>query len=351
MKPTHLQFNLLLVALLAVASPVYAAKPHVVVLATGGTIASLQSSSGLHVSGALNVQQLMIAVPQLNELADVSGEDLMNIGSQDMTNETWLKLARRLNEVLGRPDVDGVVITHGTDTIEETAYFLNLVMKSDKPVVMTGSMRTPTALGADGPANLFDAVEVAADPQAKGRGVMVVMNGQIHYARDVTKQNSMRLDAFQSPNRGPAGLVAEGHVALFARPIERYGLGSEFVLADVTDLPRVEIFYAYANMGREAIDNAVQRDVKGIVIAGVGNGDMPHVAIEGLTEAAKRGVAVVRSSRIISGAVAPNVEVDDDARGFVASMELNPQKARVLLMLGLTKTKDARKLQELFFQY
>ena len=343
--------SLLLGAALGLVNPLYAAKPRILVLATGGTIASAQSSSGLHASGVLNAQQLINEVPQLADLADVSGEDVVNIGSQDMTDQVWLKLARRLNDVLGQSEVDGVVITHGTDTMEETAYFLNLVMKSDKAVVMTGSMRTPGALGADGPANLFDAVEVAAHPQARGRGVMVVMNGQVHYARDVTKQNNMRLDALQSPNRGPAGLVAEGHVVLFARPIERYGLRSVFTLADAAELPRVEILYAYANMGRELIDNALQRGVKGIVIAGVGNGNMSRTAVEALAEAVTRGVAVVRSSRTISGAVARNIEVDDDALGFVASMELNPQKARVLLMLGLTKTSDPTRLQEFFYQY
>ncbi|MBV8632237.1 MAG: asparaginase [Silvibacterium sp.] len=169
-------------------------------------------------------------------------------------------------------------MTHGTDTLEETAYFLNLVIKSDKAVVMTGAMRAPGSLGADSPVNLYEAVEVAAAPQSKGRGVMVVMNDQIHYARDVTKQNSMRLDAFQSPDRGPAGLVAEGHVVLFAKPTSRYGSQSQFGLSDLPDeLPPVVIIYAYANMGREAIDAAVQPGVKGIVIAGVENGKVQHV--------------------------------------------------------------------------
>lgn len=326
-------------------------KPHIVVLATGGTIASPRSPSGAHESSPLGVQQILDALPQLKNIAEVTGEDVVSINSADMSDETWLKLARRLNAVLSRPDVDGVVITHGTDTLEETAYFLHLVMKNEKPVVMTGAMRNFGSLGADGPANLFNSVEVAINPQAKDRGVMVVMNDQIFSARDVTKQNSMRPDAFQSPNRGPEGFVAEGHVVFFGKPAGRYGLKSELAIENATGFPPVEVFYGYANMGRAAIDNAVQRGVKGIVIAAAGNGDLSHATTEGLAEAAKKGVAVVRSSRVISGFVAPNLEADDDALGFVASLELNPQKSRILLMLALAKTSNPKELQQFFYQY
>ncbi len=328
-----------------------ATKPHIAVLATGGTIASSQSASGVRVPGTQGVQGLLAAVPQVNQFAQVTGEDVVNVESQDMTDAIWLQLANRVNAVLSQPDVNGVVITHGTDTMEETAYFLHLVVRSDKPVVMTGAMRTSDAVAADGPANLLDAVQVAAAPQAAGRGVMVVMNDQVFDARDVTKTNNMRLDAFQSPNRGPEGLVAAGYVVLYAKPTTRYGLQSDFSVDNVSALPSVEIFYASANMGRAQIDDAVQRGVKGIVIAGVGNGNLSQVAIAGLADAVKQGVAVVRSSRVESGAVARDLEVDDDANGFVVGLDLNPQKARALLMLGLLQTNDPSALQQLFYQY
>jgi L-asparaginase len=330
------------------------AKPKIMILATGGTIAGAQASTteAGYKSGSFSVDDLIKAVPQLKDLADISGEQVANIGSQTMNHEVWLKLAARVNAVL-KGDTDGVVITHGTDTIEETAYFLSLVVKSDKPVVLVGSMRPATAIGADGPANLFGAVALAANPEAKGRGPLVVLNDEIHYAHEVEKTNSTQLDTFKSPNRGRAGVMNTGKTYFFSQNTARHTTKSEFSVdgKEVKDLPRVEVVSSYANFGRDTIDFLVGKGVKGIVLAGVGDGNSTDDALAALAEAAKKGVAVVRATRTGSGLVVRNVEVDDDKLGFIAAMELNPQKARILLMLGLMKTKDPKALQALFMEY
>jgi len=298
-----------------------------------------------------DVQRLIDAAPQIKDIADVKGEQLVNVGSQDMTNEIWLKLARRVDALLKQPDVDAVVITHGTDTMEETAYFLSLVIPSDKPIVMVGSMRPATSLSADGPMNLYEAVAVASNPDSRGRSVLVVLNDQIHYAREVEKQNTTALDTFHSPNRGVAGHVAGQTVSFYARPATVSGTRSAFAIGSIDTLPLVEVVYAHANMGRVFIDDAVKEGAKGIVVAGVGDGNMTKAATEGLVDAARAGVAVVRSSRTGSGGVYRNVEVDDDKLHFIASGELNPQKARVLLMLGLLKSNGVETLQGYFDAY
>jgi L-asparaginase len=330
------------------------AKPKIMILATGGTIAGAQSSASEpgYKSGSFSVEELIRAVPKLKDLADISGEQVANIGSQTMTHDVWLKLAERINIVL-REDYDGVVVTHGTDTLEETAYFLSLVLKSEKPIVLVGSMRPATAISADGPANLYDAVALAGNPEAKDRGPLVILNDEIHYAREVQKTNTTLLDTFKSPNRGRAGVMNTGRAYFFYGNSAWHAGRSEFSAAGLTpqDLPKVDIVYAYANAGRDAIDCMVAKGAKGIVLAGVGDGNATDAMIAGLSDAAKKGVAVVRSTRTGSGIVARNVEVDDDKLGFVAAMELNPQKARILLMLALMKTTDPKRLQEYFMTY
>jgi L-asparaginase len=342
-----------IVMLMLVASAAQA-KPKIMILATGGTIAGAQASTAEagYKSGSFSVDDLIKAVPQLRDLADISGEQVANIGSQTMNHKVWLKLAKRVNEVL-KGETDGVVITHGTDTMEETAYFLGLVVKSDKPVVLVGSMRPATAIGADGPANLYDAVALAANPEAKGRGPLVVINDEIHYAHEAQKMNSTALDTFKSPNRGRAGVMNTGKAYFFSQNTVRHTTKSEFSVdgKGVNDLPSVEVVYSYANFGRDTIDFLVGKGVKGIVLAGVGDGNSTDDAIAALADAAKKGVAVVRATRTGSGLVVRNVEVDDDKLGFIASMELSPQKARILLMLGLMQTSDPKKLQTLFMEY
>lgn len=328
-------------------------KPNIVILATGGTIAGEQSSSADYgyKSGSFKVEDLINAVPNLDKKANLKGEQVANIGSQDMNDEIWLKIAKRTNELLASPKVDGIVITHGTDTMEETAYFLNLVVKSDKPVVLVGSMRPATAVSADGPGNLYSGVIVAGDKSARGRGVLVVINDQIHAARNVAKTNTTDLQTFESINRGPAGLINTDKITWFARPDKKHTTKSEFSTKGQGELPRVDIIYAHANMSPDIIDSAVKNGAKGLVVAGVGDGNMTTEAQTSLEKARAKGVVVVRSTRLESGLVLRNNEIDDDKKGFVASGEFNPPKARVLLQLGLTKTKDPKEIQEMFTEY
>jgi len=355
MKMTKYLIGLVMATALVFSANADPAKPKIKVLATGGTIAGAQAaqSDAGYKSGTFSVNDLILAVPQLTNVAMLSGEQIANIGSQTMNHEVWLKLAARCNELLAQDDVDGIVITHGTDTMEETAYFLSLVVHSDKPVVLVGSMRPATAISADGPINLYNAVALAANPEARGRGPLVVLNDTIHYAREAQKMHTTRMDTFQSPNRGIAGMMNTGKAFFYSMDTPRHGTTSEFSVdgKGTNDLPRVEIIYSYANLGPDVVDFLVSRGVKGIVLAGVGDGNSTDAVIAALGRAAKKGVAVVRSSRVGSGVVDRNVEVNDDKMGFIAGMELNPQKARILLMLGLTKTDDRQKLQEYFMEY
>jgi L-asparaginase len=353
MKTTRYLFCLVAVMGL-VFSNTAQAKPKIKVLATGGTIAGAQATQADagYKSGAFSVDDLIKAVPQMTNVAVLSGEQVANIGSQTMNHEVWLKLANRINEVL-KGDTDGVVITHGTDTMEETAYFLSLVVKSDKPVVLVGSMRPATAISADGPINLYNAVALASNPDSKGRGPMVILNDTIHYGREAQKMHTTRMDTFASPNRGIAGMMNTGKAFFYSANTTRHTTKSEFSLSGLTvaNLPRVEVVYSYANLGGDMIDALVEKGVKGIVLAGVGDGNTTDAALAALEKAAKAGVAVVRCSRTGSGVVDRNVEVNDDKLGFIAGMELSAQKARILLMLGLTKTTDTAKLQQYFTEY
>ena len=329
------------------------ALPQVVVLATGGTIAGAAASDvqAGYTSGQVGVDQLLAAVPQAKKLAVLKGEQISNIGSQDMNDEVWLKLARRINQLTAMPDVAGVVITHGTDTIEETAYFLNLVVKSKKPVVLTAAMRPSTALSADGPLNFYNAVAVAASKDAVGRGVLVVVNDWIHGASSLTKTSTTAVQTFLSPIWGLIGTVAYGDIEFFRGPVGRNTADSEFSIEGISTLPRVDIIMAHENMDGALIEAAVASGAKGIVIAGVGNGNMTESALKALAAHAKKGVVCVRASRVTTGRVGRNVEVDDDKLGLIASMGLNPQKSRVLLRLALTKTTDLKRIQQFFDDY
>jgi L-asparaginase len=334
-------------------SPAGRALPTVVVLATGGTIAGAASTNvqAGYTSGQVGVEQLIAAVPEAKKLANLRGEQVSNIGSQDMNDEVWLKLAGRVNALVAMPDVAGVVITHGTDTIEETAYFLNLVVKSRKPVVLTAAMRPATALSADGPLNFFNAVAVAAHKDAAGRGVLVVVNDWIHGAASLTKTSTTAVQTFLSPQSGLIGTVAYGTIEFYRGPIGKHTADSEFSLNGVTALPRVDIVMAHENMDGAMIDAAAAAGAKGIVIAGVGNGNLTKPAVDALAAQAKKGIVCVRASRVVTGVVGRNVELEDDKLGFVASLDKNPQKARVLLRLALLKPRSAAEVQRLFDEY
>lgn len=330
-----------------------ARKPNITILATGGTIAGAAATgtqSG-YSSGAVGIDTMIAAVPGIEKLATIKGEQVSSVGSQDMSFDILLKVAKRCNELLASPNVDGIVITHGTDTLEESAFFLNLVVKSDKPVVMVGSMRPSTAVSADGPLNLYNAVGVARDPNSRGRGVLVLMNDWIHAAHSLTKTSTTAVQTFMSPLRGLVGTAAYGNNDFYNNPPWKHTTGSEFDVTGVTALPRVDIVYAYVDMPADAIDSAVANGAKGIVIAGVGNGNMNKASVDAAERAVKKGVVVVRSSRVATGSVGRNIELDDDKLGFIASDELNPQKSRILLSLALLKPRDPAALQKLFYAY
>jgi L-asparaginase len=327
--------------------------PEIVILATGGTIAGAAASATQagYTSGAVTIDAMLAAVPRIQDIANIKGEQISNVGSQDMTFDIMLTLAKRINALLSQKDVAGVVITHGTDTMEETAFFLNLVVKSDKPVVMVGSMRPSTAVSADGPLNLFDAVGVAVDPNSRGRGVMVVMNDWIHGAHSLTKTSTTAIQTFMSPLRGLVGISSYGKNDFYNSPQWKHTTASEFDISNVSQLPRVDILYAYADMSADLIDASVAKGAKGIVIAGVGNGNMNAASLRAVANAARKGLVVVRSSRVVTGTVGRNVEVNDDELKLVASDELNPQKARILLMLALLKPRSLAEIQNLFYTY
>jgi L-asparaginase len=333
--------------------PAQANKPNVMILATGGTIAGAAATGTQagYTSGAVNIDTMINAVPGIKDLANIKGEQISNVGSQDMTFDILLKVAKRINALAQSPEVDGFVITHGTDTMEDSAFFLNLTVKTDKPVVMVGSMRPSTAVSADGPLNLYNAVGVAADPNAKGRGVLVVMNDWIHGAHSLTKTSTTAVQTFMSPLRGLVGIANYGKNDFFSSPSWKHTTQSEFDITNVTQMPRVDILYASVDMSPDLIDCAVTNGAKGIVIAGVGNGNMNKASLHAAASAARKGVVVVRSSRVATGTVGRNVEVEDDKLGFVASDELNPPKARILLSLALLTKRTPQDIQKLFDTY
>jgi L-asparaginase len=340
-------------AVAAVAGAQTGKKPKVVILATGGTIAGASASQtdAGYKSGAVGVDLLIQAVPELKDLAEVTGEQIASIGSQDMNDEVWLKLGKRVNELLGQKDVAGIAITHGTDTMEETAYFLNLVVGSDKPVVMTGSMRPSTAMSADGPLNIYNAVAIAADPEARGRGVLVTVDDDIHSGHDIIKTHSTDVGTMTSGEPGLVGAALFGKNTWYRRPENVHTSKSEFRIDGVDSLPRVDIIYAHANMSPDLITSAVANGARGLVIAGVGDGNMTAPAVEAVKAAIAKGTVVVRSSRTNGGIIRRNIELNDDQLGTVASMELNPAKARVLLQLALLQTTDATRIQDYFDRY
>ena len=329
-----------------------AEKNNVIILATGGTIAGNAAEGTAttgYKAGALGIEVLLKAVPAISDYAHVTGEQIAALDSKDMTDEIWLKLARRANELLALEEVDGLVITHGTDTLEETAYFLNLTVHSKKPVVITGAMRPATAISADGPMNLLNAVRLAACPQAYDRGVLVCLNDQIDSARNVTKAHTTSLDTFNSP-LGPLGYMNDGQPTFYNTVDRRHAGNTEFDVTNAASLPYVKIIYGHANDDALFVDAALQAGAKGIVYAGTGNGSIHKNAEEALARASKAGIVVVRSTHAGSGTVIPAEQSYIDA-GFLNGDSLNPQKCRILLQLALMKTSDRSQIQKMFYEY
>ncbi|BDB67295.1 L-asparaginase [Helicobacter cinaedi] len=330
-----------------------AAKPNIVILATGGTIAgavdsSLQTTG--YQAGVLSIESLLQSVPELASIANLESEQIANIDSADMNEEIWLKLAKRVNTLLKSSQVDGVVITHGTDTMEESAFFLHLVAKSDKPIVFVGAMRPSTALSADGPKNLYNAISLAANPESKGKGVMVVMNDRIQSARYVSKTHTLNVNAFASPNAGDMGYILDGKAFFYTIPAKPHTLQSEFDVDKLDSLPKVDILYSYANDNSQVAAQALfNHGTKGLVIAGSGAGSIHKNHKDMLKKLMQNGLVVVQSSRVNNGLVIANEA--DSKLGFISSYDLNPQKARVLLMLALSKTDNNERIAKIFESY
>lgn len=331
------------------------AKNNVVVVATGGTIAGAGASStnsATYTAAKVPVDALLNAVPQIQNLANVTGIQALQVASESITDKELLSLARQINDLLKKPDVNGVVITHGTDTMEETAFFLSLVIHSDKPIVLVGSMRPSTAMSADGPLNLYSAVALAADESAKGKGVMVLMNDSIFAARDVTKTINIHTNAFAS-QWGALGSLVEGKAYWFRNSAKRFNNRSEFNIEQIQGdkLPLVQIVYGSGNMLPDAYDAYAKAGAKAIIHAGTGNGSVANYIVPTLKNLQQQGVQIVRASRVPQGFVLRNAEQPDDQNGWVVAHDLNPQKAKLLTALALTKTTDPKQIQRMFWEY
>lgn len=330
-----------------------AGKPNVVILATGGTIAGAGASalnSATYAAAKVPVDKLLAGLPELANIANVKGEQVSQIASESFTNDNLMKLGKRISALVKQSDVDGIVVTHGTDTLEETAYFLNLVIRTSKPIVVVGSMRPGTALSADGALNLFDAVSVAASKDAAGKGVLVTMNDEIQSGRDVTKTINIKTEAFKS-QWGPLGMVVEGNNYWFRAPVKRHTAQSEFNIDDFDALAPVEIVYGYGNVSRTALDAVARTGIKALIHGGTGNGSVADRIVPALQEVRAKGIQVVRSSRVPEGFVLRNAEQPDDKYDWVVAHDLNPQKARILAAVALTRNVDSKELQRIFWQY
>jgi len=325
--------------------------PHIVLLGTGGTIAATAPGAATLAGYTVTegIEALTAAVPGIATLARIECRQVFNEDSRAITNKMLLRLAARADAVLADPDVDGIVITHGTDTLEETAYFLNLTLKTAKPVVVVGAMRPGSAISADGPLNLYNAVFLASQRQAGGLGVLVLLNDRVHAARFVTKSHTTQVDAFDAAEQGCLGQVHDGRLHLYQAPMRAHTLDTDFSLAGFKTLPRVDIIYDHQDAGLHLYQASIQAGVQGIVVAACGNGSLSPQAEKGLRLAVRQGIACVRASRVGSGAVSPGA--GDARRGLVCAGSLNPQKARVLLMLALTRTADRAQVQAYFDRY
>ncbi len=341
--------------LLAASVSLYA-KNNVVVIATGGTIAGAGASStnsATYTAAKVPVDALINAVPQIKDLANVSGVQALQIASENITDKELLSLARQVNDLVKKPSVNGIVITHGSDTLEETAFFLNLVIHTNKPIVLVGSMRPSTALSADGPLNLYSAVALASSNEAKNKGVLVLMNDSIFAARDVTKGINIHTNAFVS-QWGALGTVVEKKPYWFRNSLKRHTTTSEFNIENIKgdQLPVVQIAYGSDSMITDAYVAYAKAGTKAIVNAGTGNGSIANYIVPTLKQLRdEQGIQIIRSSRVAQGFVLRNAEQPDDKYGWVAAHDLNPQKARILAALALTKTNDANEIQRMFWEY
>lgn len=321
--------------------------PKVALFTTGGTIQS-KGAHRLKISeyndGRVSPDELLADLPELKQIVTVEVKEIANIGSGGITAEHLLKLAKGINAELAKPDVAGAVVTHGTGTLEETAYFLHLTVNSEKPVVVVGAMRPWTGISRDGPLNLYNACRVAAEPGAAKRGVLVLLNDTIHSARFVTKNNTYRVETFVSREVGPLGYADSDRIAFYRTPLTRHTSKSEFDVSKIESLPMVDVVYGYQEASRAPIDALAAAGAKGIVLA-----DSSTSFQKALLEAQAKGIVIVQSDRKGSGRVLNSERVA--GRNVVTADSLNAQKARILLRLALTKTTEAKELQRIFNEY
>ena len=331
-------------------------QPTVRVIGTGGSIAGvgpdrmdfiLYPEIGDHIT----IQQSLDRVPEIQDIAEVRSEDLVSVGSTAIGAAEWLALARRINQIFrDETDVAGVAITHGTATLEETSYFLHLTVKSTRPVVITGAMRPPTALSTDSDLNLLDAVRTAACPEAVGLGVLTVLNNEIQCGRDVTKASTFRVETFRPNELGFLGYAdSDGKVVFYRAPLRRHTVDTPFMVDDMTTLPRIDIVYSYAGADGLLVDAVRNNRSDGLILAGFGGGTFPPAGIDAAVKLVEDGIPVVLATRSTAGRVV--ITPKKEEQGFIVSDNLLPQKARVLLMLGLTVTQDRHELQQLFYHY
>ena len=331
-------------------------RPIVRVIGTGGSIAGvgpdrmdfiLYPEIGDHIT----IQQSLDRVPEIQDFAEVRSEDLVSVGSTAIGAAEWLGLAQRINAIFkDETDVAGVAVTHGTATLEETSYFLHLTVKSQKPVVITGAMRPPTALSTDSDLNLLDAVRTAASPDATGLGVLTVLNNEIQCGRDVTKASTFRVETFRPNELGFLGYAdSDGKVVFYRAPLRRHTVDTPFMVDNMTGLPRVDIVYAYAGADGLLVDAVRNNRSDGLVLAGFGGGTFPPAVVEAAVKLVDDGIPVVLATRSTAGRVVTTPKKKE--QGFLVSDNLLPQKARILLMLGLTVTKDRHELQQMFYEY
>ncbi|CAJ0683195.1 asparaginase [Ralstonia holmesii] len=329
------------------------ALPRLVLIGTGGTIAG-KGESAVNTStydcSVLRVDDILANLPSAACVADIRAEQLFQIGSENFANEHLITLGRRVAALLSHDNVDGVVITHGTDTIDETAYFLHLTVKSTKPVVLVGAMRPPSALSADGPLNLYNAIVVAASPDAHGKGTLVVTNDEIHTARDVVKSNTFKQEAFRSPY-GPLGYIVEGVPRFYRLTARSHTVNSEWSIDRIHNLPDVGIVYAHSGMTDTTVHALLDSGVSAIIYAATGNGNVADQVVGALVEARRRGVHIIRASRTGGGVVLRNGSQPDDRYDWVVADDQVPHKARILAMLALTCSDDSARLQRAFMSY
>jgi len=330
--------------------------PLVWVLSTGGTIAGqgASSTSLTEYKPGLLGEQLVAGVPEIKQIATVKVEQIANVSSTDITIANWLTLANRINGILREdPAVAGVVVTHGTNTLEETAYFLNLTVKHDRPVVMVGAMRPATAISADGPLNLLNAIRTAVSSEARGKGVLVVLNDEINGARDATKTNTYRVETFRAPELGLLGYVDADKVTFYRSSTKRHAARSEFDVSQLQELPKVDILYSYVQPSTVLAQALLAGGARGIVFAGSGAGLLSTSEREALKPLLALPVesrpVLVRSNRAGNGRVVAREEYDK--MGMIPADNLNPQKARILLMLALSKTRDLGEIKRMFDEY